>query len=146
MNPQRIINLYHFLRRSEELELPFTVPRLAALAACNIDTQNSGTLVEMFGASQSFWSVTLKELSDVGLVKNVTKTGWKHFKTTYTGRTVLFVLDDAMNLKVKHDSRRVKTALRKCQTGGSCSRKVQPVQDVGVQETHGPSPLGGETR
>ena len=143
MNPQRIINLYHFLRRSEELKLPFTVPRLAALAACHQEPQGSGSLKEKFGASQAFWSVTLKDLEECGLLKKVT---WKEYKTTYRGRTVLFVLEDTMNLNLKHDSWRVKNTLRKCKGGSSAPSEVQPLQNSWFEENHGPSSPRGEAR
>lgn len=146
MNPQRIINLYHFLRRSEELKLPFTVPRLAALAACSIDTQNSGTLKEMFGASQAFWSITLKELRENGLVKNTVQRGWPQFKATKMGNIVLEVTEETMNLEAMHDSTRVKKALRHTKIRSAYLSKVQSLQGAKQQEAHGPSPSGGEAR
>lgn len=143
MNPQRIINLYLFLRRTEQLKLPFTIPRLAALAACSIEPQNSGTLKKEFGASQAFWSLTLSDLRKAGLLDSIPKGregGWMFYETTKTGRSALEVLEETMNLEILHDSDRAKKALRNVERKRARVSAVQSVQTAKQQEAHGPAP------
>lgn len=142
MTAKRIINLYLFLRRSEEMKLPFTIPRLAALAACSLEPQNSGSLKREFGASQAFWSLTLSTLRDSGLLRTTTphEGSWHYYETTKTGRGVLEVLEETMNLKTLHDSARAKQKLRHFKDRRTRIGKMQSLQATGLEESNGPSP------
>lgn len=148
MNPKRIINLYLFLRRSEQLKLPFTIPRLAALAACSIEPQNSGTLKKDFGASQAFWSITLSDLRKAGLLRAVPQAdkAWMFYVTSKAGNTALEVVEETMNLETLHDSERAKKGLRTVKGRSARVSQVLPVQASKQQEAHGPTSCGGETR
>lgn len=113
----RLVNLYQFIRRTSEMGLNLTIPRMAAIEMCARSPTGSGELKQELGCSQAYWTGILQSLHKDGLVQvhsEGLRNRGKMYAISKPGKTALELMTDVLD-SLGHDSRRVKNVLSKYQ-------------------------------